>query len=159
MENKIIGKNHTYRVFKNGTLEKLRKDGSWHSCKATKHSAGYLRFCIDGKPAYAHVVVAESFIPKPKGKVEVDHISGNKADNRIENLRWVSHQRNIELARKRVGNWSVVPTRSVVRNDGKKFDSISDAARFHGIQYSTFAPALIRSIKNDWNCYGFRWSY
>ena len=37
--------------------------------------------------------------------LEIDHINGVKDDNRIENLRAVSHQRNIQAARERLGNW------------------------------------------------------
>lgn len=44
--------------------------------------------------ALVHRLVAEAFIPKIKGKNEIDHINTIKTDNRVENLRWVDHKEN-----------------------------------------------------------------
>lgn len=41
-----------------------------------------------------HRLVAEAFIgPCPEG-CEVDHINRNRSDNRVENLRYISHKEN-----------------------------------------------------------------
>lgn len=41
-----------------------------------------------------HRLVAQAFIPNPDNLDTVDHINGDKTDNRVENLQWLSNQDN-----------------------------------------------------------------
>ena len=69
--------------------------------KQRKHKFGYMYVMLFyGKPKSksVHRMVAETFIENPKHLREVDHINANKADNRVENLRWVSSTDNKLLA-------------------------------------------------------------
>ena len=46
------------------------------------------------KDCSIHRLVAEAFLPNPENRPTVDHINGNKLDNRIENLRWATQREN-----------------------------------------------------------------
>lgn len=41
-----------------------------------------------------HRLVAQSFIPNIEGKLEVNHIDGNKQNNKIDNLEWCTMSEN-----------------------------------------------------------------
>ena len=47
-----------------------------------------------GKNCYVHRIVAQTFIPNPDGLPEVNHIDGNRQNNCVSNLEWVTALEN-----------------------------------------------------------------
>jgi len=64
----------------------------------SKHSQGYRTVWINNKHNRVHRLVAEKYIPNPNNHPYVNHINGDKSDNRVENLEWVTSQQNTKHA-------------------------------------------------------------
>ena len=56
-----------------------------------------IRLCKNGKSKLVrvHRLVAESFLQRPNKNTEVNHIDGNKLNNFVDNLEWVTHKENM----------------------------------------------------------------
>lgn len=54
---------------------------------------GTVRRCFQ-----VHRLVAEAFLPNPEAKPVVDHLDGNKLNNSVNNLEWVSIAENNQRA-------------------------------------------------------------
>lgn len=52
-----------------------------------------------GKRRYIHRLVAQEFIPNSRNCKEINHINGNRMDNRINNIEWCTRQDNINHKR------------------------------------------------------------
>lgn len=66
--------------------------------KPQPNNKGYGRVQLCGKFYFVHRLVAEKFIPNPNNLPQVNHIDGDKTNNCIENLEWVTNQENRDHA-------------------------------------------------------------
>ena len=79
-----------------------KKRGKWHEMNQYDNDRGYLRIAIADKtvPQCVHTLVAQTFVhnPDPENKKYVNHIDGDKHNNRADNLEWVTSSENQEHA-------------------------------------------------------------
>jgi len=88
------GENSNYFVSNMGRLLTTSYRGGYRTevMKPAKNHNGYLMTVVSGKAKTIHRIIAKTFIPNPEGKETVNHKNGIKADNRVENLEWMTRK-------------------------------------------------------------------
>ncbi len=117
----------------------------------------YYRICLREKWFQIHRLVAQTYIPNPDNKRYVNHKDGNKYNNHVNNLEWVTKKENGQhasqtgLIKKRSVNQLTLNGRII-----KDYPSILEAAQDHGVK-----PQSIGSVCSGKSrtCRSFRWEY
>lgn len=101
MRKEVIGFEGLYEVDENGVVYSVRQN---RPLTPVKLPIGYyyVHLCNgkNTKSARLHRIVANAFIPNPENKPQVNHINGDKSDNKVVNLEWCDAIYNMRHARK-----------------------------------------------------------
>ena len=123
---------------------------------------------------YVHRLVFEMFVGTISDELEIDHINGDRGDNRLSNLRAVSHsenQRNPMTVGKLVRHLDLVrgsaneATRkrvvgiSATTGNVVEFNSCKDAAEFAGVTMPTVTTSLKSDRAKKKTAGGYKWFY
>ena len=145
------------------TEGEVRKDiTNYILSQSSQQDYKFVGLIINGKQKRmrVHRMVALTFIDNPDNKPYVNHINGNRSDNNVENLEWVTPSENTQHA-VNTGLFKSGRTRAVIQYNlnGEKmatFESATEAARQTGGSQSkiTMCCRRQRDSAND-----YQWRY
>ena len=131
------------------------KRGVPYPLKVFHNNCGYQMVNASRPPQYVHRLVADTWIDNPNHYRDVNHINGDKDDNRVENLEWATHSQNLRHAF-RTGLLKVEGTPIRIVETGEVFESIRECARRIGSSEGNIWQCLngMRST-----CRGYHFEY
>lgn len=100
----IIGYEGFYQVSNLGNVKRLnyRNSGKERCLKNYLSHIGYYKICLSKNSKVitvnVHRIISQAFIPNPENKSQVNHKDGNKLNNNVENLEWVTSKENTQHA-------------------------------------------------------------
>ena len=165
----ISGYEGFYRVSSLGRIESLPRDRGHRKTtvpvKPVKISNGYCKVSLsmgikNRKLTSVHVLVARAFIPNPGLLPQVNHIDGNKENNQVGNLEWVTQSQNMahnvsKEARSLALSKRVKQIDLTTLQEIKVWDSVMLAAHGTGFNNSSIG----RAVKSGKPHKGFLWRY
>jgi hypothetical protein len=121
-----------------------------HRLAVHPHPEGYVRLRIQqgtkSKNVLVHRLVALAFHGYPQDRCVVQHINGDKTDNRAENLKWGTHAENTEDS-KFHGTIGRSGERKLTRDDVSAIRQSTESSYTLAAQYDV-TPSYIRRVRN-----------
>jgi hypothetical protein len=93
-----------YPLYEVSTLGRVRNAHTKHVLKPAPNSKGYLCVLLyqgskrSRRSFLVHRLVAQAFLPNPSNLPQVNHLSGQKRDNRVLNIEWCTQSQNMRHA-------------------------------------------------------------
>ena len=156
------GEVYSTQLLGNQSQARLRK------LRPSKHKSGYLYVTLSDnegnkRKIFVHRIVALTYIDNPQNKEFVNHIDGDKMNNNVDNLEWVTRRENMIHARDVLGcnfNKNIKPIYQYDLNGNfiKRYESLKEVSE----RFKRDMSDIRRVCNGDRGrlyAYNYIWSY
>lgn len=168
----VLGSNGIYQV---SSFGRVRSYNNRHHAKMQNpkyikghNLKGYIQVYISGKMKLVHRLVAEAFIPNPEEKPFINHKDGNRDNNYIDNLEWVTQSENMrhsyDILKQPLPPGNPKPVKCI--ETGVIYSSAREAEKDTGVLFQNIGKvALARANGGKWQGHtyltagGFTWEF
>jgi hypothetical protein len=148
------------RIIKHTRCKKMhRNETILKQHRSIRNGYMHVSLCVGNiaKTKRVHRLILSAFKPTNNKKMQCNHIDGDKTNNNINNLEWVTQSENMKHAYEtclEVPTWN----RRVIRlNDLKIYDSLTDAAIDNGGKKPTSILRVCNGYRSQYK--GNRFAY
>lgn len=101
-----------------------------------------------------HRLVATRFIPTDDFSLTVNHKNGDRLNNSVDNLEWMTNSQNLQHS------WRTLKrkhyTKPIINSKGEQFSSAKEAAKKYGVGIQTISNCATGKTKTSM---GLKWRY
>jgi hypothetical protein len=165
----VEGYEGRYQISDEGQVKRNYKNKPSRILKNRSTNYGYATVSLskngEARTCAVHRLVANAFLDRPEGSTEVNHKDGNKMNNNVSNLEWVTQAENRYHAMEKIGRppFGKAPRKvrclDVITGEVvAEYRSMSEAARSVGTAYARPSISLVCHGMQQ-TAYGYKWEY